>query len=383
MKRKNIWTGKLIPLALAACLIAVSLAGCGAATAEEASASDLAAGDTLEYGSAAPMEETPETAAEMAEELETAEATVEPQEDATEEPEVQETSAEPVEEATETTFEPIVATANVTSTGLIDATDLFSDRDLTQNADFSAAEAFTLSDGEDIHITKEGVYVLTGTASNVTVYVEAESEAKVQIVLDGASISNEDFPCIYVLQADKVFVTTTETENSLSVTGTFVADGETNTDGVIFSRDDLVLNGLGTLNISSTDNGVVSKDDLKVTGGTYEIDAASKAFEANDSIRIADGVFHLTAGTDGLHAENDEDDTLGWIYICGGEFDMSAGDDGIHAISLLEIDGGSFNISAAEGWRAPRSRSMMAASTSKAGTTASTAPRSPAPTGSA
>lgn len=245
-----------------------------------------------------------------------------------------------------------VVTTNLNTSisgGQYSADDLFTDRDLAQTADLSDATYYTVKDGQDITVTKAGVYVLSGTASDVTVTVNAGSDDKVQLVLDGVSITNADFPCIYVKQADKVFVTTTNTDNSLSVTGSFTADGDTNTDGAIFSKDDLVLNGVGTLTVSSTDNGVVCKDDLKVTGGTYVVTASSKAFEANDSIRIADGTFTLKAGTDGLHAENEEDGTLGYVYIAGGSFEIQAGDDGIHATSVVQIDGGSFNISAAEG----------------------------------
>ena len=227
------------------------------------------------------------------------------------------------------------------------ASNLFTDSDLEQTADLTDAKSYTLADGEDINITEEGVYVLKGTAKNVTIYVEAATDAKVQIVLDEVSITNSDFPCIYVKSGDKIFITSNG-ENSLAVTGTFKADGDTNTDGVIFSKSDITLNGTGTLNINSTDNGIVGKDDLKVTGGTYNIIATSKTFEANDSIRISDGTFNLTAGTDGLHSENEEDSTLGYIYISGGEFSIKAGDDAIHGNSVVQMDDGTFTITAAE-----------------------------------
>lgn len=239
-------------------------------------------------------------------------------------------------------------TGSAAGTGIYSEGDLFTDRDLTQEADLTGAISYTVTDGEDIHITQAGVYVLTGTASNTTIYIEATSDDKVQLVLSGLIITNDSFPCIYVKQADKVFVTTSA-DSSLTVSGTFTADNDTNTDSVIFSKDDLVLNGTATLTISSTDNGIVSKDDLKITGGTYNITAASKAIEANDSIRIADGTLVLTAGTDGLHAENDDDDTLGYIYISGGDLTIKAGDDGIHGTSIVQIDGGTFAIFAAEG----------------------------------
>ena len=234
------------------------------------------------------------------------------------------------------------------ATPIYTADEQFTDRDLEQTADLSEAVYYSVSSGQDITITSAGVYVLSGEASNVTVYVEAGKDDKVQLVLDGVSVTNESFPVIYVKSADKVFVTTSA-DSTLSVTGTFVSDGNTNTDGVIFSKADLTLNGTATLTVSSTDNGIVGKDDLKITGGTYVINAASKAIEANDSIRIADGILYLTAGTDGLHVENDEDASKGYIYIGGGSLTITAGDDAIHATTVVQTDGGTIAITAAEG----------------------------------
>ena len=238
------------------------------------------------------------------------------------------------------------AAAAAANTPVYSASDLFTSRDLQQEADLSGATALTVTG--DVHITEAGVYVLSGTASNATVYVEAAKDAKVQLVLDGLNITNADFPCIYVISADKVFITTAA-DSSLTVTGTFRYDGDTHTDGVIFSKDDLTLSGTAKLTIRSSDAGVVSKDDLKVTGGTYVINAATKALEANDSIRVSGGTFDLTAGTDGLHAENNDDDSLGYVYLSGGTMTINAGDDGIHATSVLQIDGGEYNITAKEG----------------------------------
>ena len=243
--------------------------------------------------------------------------------------------------------EATVTTTSKSSGAGLSADELFTERDLAQNPDLSEASELTLKSGKNITVTKAGVYHVTGSAEGSTIIVEAGDEDKVQIVLDGVTITNSDAPCIYVKNADKVFVTLTG-DNSLSVTGKFTADGDTNTDGVIFSKDDITLSGTGALTINSTDNGIVSKDDLKITGGTYRITAASKAMEVNDSIRIADGTFTIKAGTDALHAENEDDDTLGYIYIGGGSFSISVGDDGIHGTSVVQIDGGKFTVSAAE-----------------------------------
>ena len=245
--------------------------------------------------------------------------------------------------------ESIITTAYTTSNGMIDAGEMFTNRDLTQTADLTDAKYCTVSDGQNISITSEGVYVISGSASNVTITVDAGDEDKVQIVLDGVSITNTSSPCIYVKNADKVFVTTTSSDNTLSATSTFTADGTTNTDAVIFSKDDLVINGLGTLNIRSSNNGITSKDDLKVTGGTLHITCSADALEANDSIAIAGGSISINTGKDGLHAENDEDNTVGTIYICGCSLDITAGSDGIQATTVVQIDNGNITISASEG----------------------------------
>lgn len=233
--------------------------------------------------------------------------------------------------------------------GTLSKDSVFTDRDLEQSADTSDAKKYTVTKGKNISITSEGVYVLSGEATDVTVTVDAGNDAKVQIVLDGVSITNSSSPAIYVKSADKVFVTTTKSSsNTLKVTGTFTKDGDTNTDAVIFSKDDLVLNGQGTLNIESSANGVTSKDDLKITGGTYNVTSTSDAFEANDSIAVADGKITINSQKDGLHAENDEDKSVGYVYICGGTLKINASADGIQGTTTVQIDKGTFDLTAQE-----------------------------------
>ena len=169
-------------------------------------------------------------------------------------------------------------------------------------------------------------------------------------MLDGVSISNTDSPAIYVTEADKVFITTTEgSSNTLSVSGSFVADGDTNLDAVIFSKQDLVLDGLGSLNVSASEgNAITSKDDLKVTGGTYTLTAESKkGLEANDRIMIYDGNFTISA-KEGMEASQ--------MIIDGGDITISASDDGLNATLnsenydvLVVINNGNIKIDMAQG----------------------------------
>ena len=247
------------------------------------------------------------------------------------------------------------ATATV-GTSILDLTDVFSERDLEQTADLSEATSVKLVSGQDVVLAEEGVYVLSGVATDVTVVVEAAEDAKIQLVLDGVRITNADSPAIYVKSADKVFVTTTASQNALAVTGTFVADGETNLDAVIFAKSDLTMNGTGTLAIqSSAGNGISSKDTLKVTGGTYAIQSAADALEANDAILIGGGSLTIEAGKDALHSENSDDATLGYIVIQNGTLQISAADDAVRGTSFVQIDGGTIDITTCtEGFEANR-----------------------------
>ena len=240
-----------------------------------------------------------------------------------------------------------------TGSSALDTSDMFTKRDLAQTADLTDAQTVTVADSKTITITEEGVYVIKGSAKNCTITVNADSSAKVQLVLDGVTITNDDFPAIYVISADKCFITTTDSTSTLSVTGEYRADGDTNTDAVIFSKDDIVLNGTGTLKLNSSyGNAVSGKDDIKVTGGTYVISAAKHGIEANDSIAVCGGTFTISAGKDGLHSKNSDDSSLGWIYISDGKFDITSSSDGIQATTILQIDGGTFDITSSEGLEA-------------------------------
>jgi len=256
------------------------------------------------------------------------------------------------------------ATATESDSG---SSELFSKRDLSGDWDTDEAVAVILtgdgaesdsaavvSSGSAVTITAAGTYVLTGTLEDGSIVVDADKEDKVQLVLDGVTINSDNFAAIYVKQADKVFVTLAgDSSNTLSNGGTFTQIDDNNVDAVIFSKDDLTLNGSGTLRISSPGgHGIVGKDEVTITGGTYEIAASSHAISGKDSIAVSGGSFLLGAGKDGLHSENDDDETLGNIFITGGDFDIRVYDDGIHANSLLQIDGGSIAITAAEGLEA-------------------------------
>lgn len=242
--------------------------------------------------------------------------------------------------------------------------EMFTDRDMEIGYDEETSARITLSgasassdsdavqiSGSTVTITDEGTYILSGTLNDGMIVVSAEDTDKIQLVLDNVEITSSTSAAVYVLEADKIFITTAPgSENTLTNGGEYVAIDDNNIDAVIFSKSDLTLNGAGTLNINAAaGHGVVSKDDLVLTSGTYSITAASQGLSGKDSVRIANGTYAITSGKDGIHAENTDDTSLGFLYIAGGSFTITADGDGVSASSYLQIMDGSFTITTGEG----------------------------------
>lgn len=271
---------------------------------------------------------------------------------------------------------------------------LFTDRDLRQEADLTDAETIRL-EGQSVTIDHAGVFLLSGSLENGQLLVQAGEEDKVQLVLDGVSIHTALGPAIEVATADKVFITLADrSENSLSSDG-FSEDGGS---GVIYSKSDLTMNGSGQLAVSAQEgSGIVCKDTLAITGGSYTIQAAGRGITGKDALNIASGSFSITTGggssavtmkqsgefgprgfsrgnttvpSDTQEEENEvkakglksdgpitvldgaflldcADDALhagGDITLSGGTWTIRTADDGIHSDENVLVGGGSFEI---------------------------------------
>ena len=206
------------------------------------------------------------------------------------------------------------------------------------------------ADGSTITITEEGVYVVSGTLEDGQIIVDASDSDKVQIVLDGVHINCETNAAIYVREADKVFITLAEnSSNTLGGGNEYTQIDDNTVDGVIFSKSDLVCNGTGSLTIEADyKHGIVSKDDLVITGGTYKIAAADNGITAKDQIKILDGSFDIDAANSAVKAKNTDDTELGNIYIAGGIFTIEAEQDGFHATGSIVVDDGTITVNSGD-----------------------------------
>ena len=236
--------------------------------------------------------------------------------------------------------------------------------------EITASTHLVAIEGNVVKITQAGSYVFTGELSDGRIVVEADKEDAVELVLNGVDITCSDYAPIQVLQADNVTINLAEESvNVLTDGSTYsLADEEDNTDGVIFSKDDLEFKGNGTLYINGNyKHGIVGKDDVTIHGGTYVIQAVEDGVNANDSITIEDGDIAITAGDDGIHvdelltinagiimvAESTEGLEGHQVIINGGDIDITASDDGINSNSGSDSENAELNVTMEAGGAFP------------------------------
>ena len=237
--------------------------------------------------------------------------------------------------------------------------DMFTERDSKTDYDESKAVTIKLNgttatassdsvkiSGSKITITEEATYVVSGELTDGMLIVDAPDTAKLQIVLSGANITSKTSAALYILEADKVFLNLAEgTINILTNGGTFTAIDDNNIDAALFSKQDLTLNGKGSLTVTSpAGHGIVGKDDLVITDGTYTVNSSSHGLDANDSVRIVNATLNIDAGKDAIHAENTDDTSLGFIYIASGTIKAEAEGDGIAAGAYMQIADGTIDL---------------------------------------
>lgn len=228
----------------------------------------------------------------------------------------------------------------------------FTDNDQTADWDTSSATVITLEgdhaaingsnayeyDG-NVVIAGSGRFVVTGTLDDGYLSVAANANSKVWILFQGVDITCSDNACLRVEEADKVFLTLAEgTQNSLTDGEELSEEAEEDGSyGVIFSHDDLTINGNGALSIAAGyKHGIKANDDLVITGGSITIDAPADGIHVNDSFRLKEADLTITAGDDAVHAD-------GGVSISDGTILINSCYEGIEALTI-DVLGGEITI---------------------------------------
>lgn len=222
------------------------------------------------------------------------------------------------------------------------------------DGDFDEDNVTTVDSSSNYTITKGGVYTFT---SDINGSITVETDENVKIVLNNVTITNSSGPAINVINAKNTYI-------ELIGTNKIVASGTEDYDAAIYSADDLILQGSGTLYVESQTDGITSKDDLTINGGTYIITSDDDGIKGRDSVIINDGNINITAKGDGIKATNDEDTSKGYVIVNDGTIVINAGTDGIQAETSIIINDGEFDIKTGSGSTVTAKTNMFNSNTS-------------------
>lgn len=284
--------------------------------------------------------------------------------DSSESSQIPDTTVSAETENTEATEAAAELPSNTLSGEQVVTDGIFSDRDLKPDYDSVTAEIALNGDsvqingsgakaeGTIITISEEGIYRITGTLNDGQIIIDAD-KAKVQLVLDNASISCSNSSAIYTLNAGKTFITLAEgSQNTVSdgISYSYADDTADEPAAAIFSEDSLTINGTGSLSVKGNYNdGIRCKDDIVITGGNLNIDSVGDGIKGKDYVAAAGGNITVNAGQDGIKSTNTQDMGMGFIYVEDGSFNITAQQDGIQTETVFLASGGNFDITSGGG----------------------------------
>ena len=202
--------------------------------------------------------------------------------------------------------------------------------------------------GSTYTITAGGEYNLSGTLPDGMIVVNSEDTVNpVVLNLNGCTITSKTNSPIFIenSETDVEISAKNGTENTIIDRRDSIDESdESQGSGAIYSNVDLELKGKGTLNvIGAVNNGIHSKDDLKIKNQTLSVKAVNNAIKGNDSVTITNvtGTV-ISVGGDGIKTTSSDisskGNQRGIITITGSSaLDIYACCDGIDAAYNTEI----------------------------------------------
>lgn len=205
-------------------------------------------------------------------------------------------------------------------------------------------------------ITSGGTYIFDKTVAEGRIIVNAPKQ-DVTIILAGADITCSYGSPIYVYKAAMVTIYLKEgTTNTLTDGSTYTYVDEYSSseneepNACLYSKADMIIAGAGTLIVNANNNnGITSKDTLKIESPTVRVTAKNHGINGKDYLVIKDADITVTSGGDALRSTNDSDETLGYVAIENSALDITSGEDGIQAETVLTVSGGTTTIKSGGG----------------------------------
>lgn len=226
---------------------------------------------------------------------------------------------------------------------------------MTANIEGSGAKL----EGNMLKIVRGGIYELSGTFDDGRIVVRADGE-DVVLILNGVNVTCSDSAPLFVNKAESVtLVLNGTTENvfsdgsSYDYTLEYCDAIEEEPNACIYSKDDLIIRGTGSLVVNANFNsGIKSNDDLEIVNTTVNVNAKNHGINGKDSLIIQNSTVKVISGGDGLRSTQDTDPTRGYANFSGSNIYVTSTEDSIQVETGLTIDNCSISLTAGGGYKA-------------------------------
>lgn len=197
--------------------------------------------------------------------------------------------------------------------------------------------------GSTITIKSAGTYLVSGTLKDGQIIIEANKEDTVRLILNGTEVNSSKSSPLYVKSAKKVILSLEKDTTNTFVDGSnYVLEDQSSDEpnSTIYSKDDLSINGTGTLIVKGNyNNALTSKDDLKIVEGNINITSVDDGIMGRDLVAIKEGNINIEAKGDGIKVTNDTEANKGVVAIEGGKIKISKSYEGIEGFAIYVAGG--------------------------------------------
>ena len=183
--------------------------------------------------------------------------------------------------------------------------------------------------GSTLSISAPGIYSLSGTLNDGQIRVSVASDEKVEIELNGVTITSLTGPAIYVENADKVTLDIADGTYNTITSGdeqTYASFDDSRSEAAVYSKDDLKIKGHGTITINGNiNNGLASKNDIDIKNASVFVNAVNNGIKGNYSVEITDASVTVNAGNDGIKTDTTKEGK-GYVTVTGSTLTINAKD---------------------------------------------------------
>lgn len=208
----------------------------------------------------------------------------------------------------------------------------------------SVEGAVTVSDSIFL-ISEPGTYELSGELTNGQIRVQVDKTEDVTLVLNNFKAHCSFSAPLYIVSADEATIRMPEgTVNTFTDSNRYEHSFDVKPNACIYSSDDLIIRGKGSLNVTSLwNNGIGCKNDLVLRTGSFTVSAVKNAIKGNDSVTVENGAtVTVLDGNDGIKTDNALDAGKGFILICEeSQVSITCDKDALQATQNITVEAGS------------------------------------------